>query len=324
MSKLRVAVVRGGPGHEYEVSLQTGASVLQHLPDHYEAQDVLIDKQGVWHHRGLPINPLELSRIADLVLIALHGEYGEDGQIQSVLDQAGVPYNGSGSFASALGMNKELAKGAFRREGLRAPLGAVLKKLNAEPETVALQAKDIFHKISPPWIVKPLDRGSSVGLFLAKDFKELVRSIAECYRFSDKVLVEEYLKGREATVGVIDDFRGQRIYALPPIEIRRPGGQEIWTYDDKYNGATEEICPGAFSEEEKRELERQAVVAHQALGMRHYSRSDFILTNRGIYILETNSLPGLTSESLLPKALAAVGCSYSDFLHHLIQLALKK
>jgi D-alanine-D-alanine ligase len=221
-------------------------------------------------------------------------------------------------------MNKQLSKNAFRQAGLKAPLGELLVKQDDQPETVARQAKDIFQKISPPWVVKPADRGSSVGLFLARDFKELVRAIGESYRYSDKVLVEEYLKGREATVGVIDDFRGKDVYALPPIEIRRPGGKDIWTYDDKYNGATEEICPGAFSAEEKRELERQAVAAHKALGLRHYSRSDFILTSRGIYILETNSLPGMTSESLLPKALKAVGCEYSDFLQHLIQLALKK
>lgn len=318
--------MRGGPGHEYPVSLQTGESVLKHLPEHYHGVDILIDKNGAWHHRGVQIEPLELGKYADVAFNAMHGEYGEDGQVQRVLEQAGLPYTGSGTFASALGMNKELAKGAFRRAGLRVPVGKLVEK-NSEAELVDLidsAAREVFRTVPPPWIVKPADRGSSVGLLLAKNFDDLKQAIAECFKFSDKVLVEEYIKGKEATVGVLDHFRDQASYALPPIEIRRPGNQDIWTYADKYNGQTEEICPGVFTNQEKQELEKLAVLAHQALGLRHYSRSDFILSPRGIYLLETNSLPGLTSESLLPKALQAVGCSYPDFLNHLVNLALNK
>ncbi len=321
MSKLRVAVVRGGPGHEYDVSLQTGESVLKHLPEHYEARDILVDKSGTWHHGGLPFSPREISRHADVVFNAMHGEYGEDGQVQRLLDTTAVPYTGSGAYASAVGMNKEIAKDIFRKVGLRVPLGKLLRRADGAAATLA---KQIFESIPPPWVIKPADRGSSVGLYLAKNFAELVSALEECFKYSDRVLVEEYIKGREATVGVLDHFRDQTHYALPPIEIRRPGGTDVWTYNDKYNGATEEICPGNFSQEEKRELEYLARVAHQALGMRHYSRSDFIISPRGIYLLETNSLPGLTSESLLPKALSAVGCSYPDFLDHVIQLALRR
>lgn len=324
MSKIKVAVVRGGPSSEYEVSLQTGASVLRHLPERYEGHDVLIDKQGVWHHQGLPVTPLELANRVDVVWNALHGEYGEDGQIQAVLDRAGIPYTGSGSFASAVGMNKEIAKDKFRRAGLKTPWGRLLHRVDLAPETILAQAQEIFQKVSPPWVVKPADRGSSVGLYLARTFPELVEAIGQCFQHSERVLVEEYIRGREATVGVVDRFRDRDLYALPPIEIRRPGGKSIWTYDDKYNGSTEEICPGQFSEEEKRELEQLALEAHRALDLRHYSRSDFILSPRGIYILESNSLPGMTSESLLPKALSAVGCNYPDFLQHVIELALKK
>lgn len=317
MAKLRVAVLRGGPGHEYPVSLRTGASVLQHLPEHYERQDILIDRNGTWHYRGLPFNPLELGHHADVVFNALHGEYGEDGQVQQLLDQTALPYTGSGAFAAAVGMNKVLAKEVFQRVGLRVPAGKLLKKQSAE-----VAAREAFRTISPPWIVKPADRGSSIGLFWARDFNDLVQAIAACFHYSDRVLVEPYIKGREATVGVIERFRGAENYALPTIEIRWPGGKNVWTYDDKYNGATEEICPGAFTSEEKQELERVAIAAHRALGLRHYSRSDFILSPRGIYLLETNSLPGLTDESLLPKALKAVGCDYPDFLEHVVKLAL--
>ncbi len=319
MAKIRVAVLRGGPGHEYPVSLKTGESILTHLPGHYERADILIDRDGTWHHRGLPINPLEIGQYADVVFNAMHGEYGEDGQVQQILDRTAVPYTGSGTFASSVGMNKVMAKDVFQRAGLKVPAGFLSEKQEADEA-----ARAVFQKISPPWIVKPADRGSSVGLFFAKNFDDLVQAITECLKYSDKVLIEQYVKGKEATVGVIDHFREQDHYALPAIEIRRPGGQAVWTYADKYNGETEEICPGAFSPEEKLELERLAIEAHKALGLRHYSRSDFIISPRGIYLLETNSLPGLTNESLLPKALQAVGCDYPDFLDHVVKLALER
>jgi D-alanine-D-alanine ligase len=152
-----------------------------------------------------------------------------------------------------------------------------------------------------------------------------VAALANAFKYSDTVLVEEYVTGREATVGVVDGWRGKDHYSLPAIEIRRPGGKGVWDYQDKYSGATEEICPGAFSPAEKAALEAMAVAAHRALGMRDYSRSDFIISPRGqIYILETNSLPGLTSESLLPKAIKAVGSDYGQFLDHLVSLALAR
>ncbi|MCC6290588.1 D-alanine--D-alanine ligase [Candidatus Nomurabacteria bacterium] len=322
MSRIRVAVLRGGPSAEYDVSLETGASVLKHLPEGYEGHDILIDKKGVWHYRGLPIGAQEISRYADVIWNAMHGEYGEDGQVQNVLDKTGVPYTGSKSFASALAMNKSTAKESFRRAGLKVPAGQLFD-LEREPAEAA--ATKVFQTISPPWVVKPADRGSSVGLYIAKNFTELSHAIAECFRFSGKVIVEEYIRGKEATVGVVDNFRNQKHYALPAIEIRRPAGKSVWTYDDKYNGATEEVCPGCFTNEEKKKLEELAILAHQSLGLEHYSRSDFILhPTRGIYLLETNSLPGLTSESLLPKSLAAVGCTYPEFLNHVIKLALAR
>lgn len=321
---MRVGVLRGGPGHEYDVSLQTGQNILANLPSKYHGRDILIDKSGVWHLDGLPTHPSRAARQVDVFFNALHGEYGEDGQIQSALDQLGVPYTGSGVAPSALGMNKPQAKEIFRRQGLKVPSGLVLAISSETDFDPAAAARQVFNAVSPPWVVKPADRGSSVGLFLARNFQELVEALARARSYSDSLLVEHYLRGREATCAVVDNFRGQETYALPPIEIRPPAKKSIWTYDDKYSGATEEICPAGFPEAEKREIEKLAVAAHQALGLRHYSRSDFIITPYGIYLLETNSLPGLTSESLLPKALAAVGTSYADFLDHVITLAVNR
>jgi D-alanine-D-alanine ligase len=320
MVKARVGVLRGGLGHEYEVSLVTGQSVLEHLPVVYRGRDILIDRAGVWHLGGLPTAPVRVARQVDVFFNALHGEYGEDGKIQSELDQLGLPYTGSGTAPSALGMNKEMSKDLFRRAGLKVPPGLVVRQ--DESGDSSRVAREVFNKISPPWVVKPNDRGSSVGLFFARSIGDLGQAITDGWVISPVLLVEHYLRGREATAGVIDDFRGAEHYALPPIEIRRPAGKLLWDYQDKYSGETSEICPGNFSDNEKHELEKLAITAHRALGLRHYSRSDFILTNHGIYLLETNSLPGLTKESLLPKALKAVGCSYPNFLEHVITLAL--
>ncbi len=265
-----------------------------------------------------------MARQVDVFFNALHGEYGEDGRLQSLLDQLGTPYTGSGTFASAIAMNKVMAKEVFRRQGLKVPQGVLLKPTYGEIIDLELYASQIFKKIAPPWVVKPADRGSSVGLYFARTFPELVEALRQSFAVSQKVLVEEYIRGREATVGVVDHFRGQPRYVLPIIEIRRPSGKQVWDYTDKYSGGTEEICPGAFSVNEKAAMEQMAVQAHEALGLRHYSRSDFIISPRGIYILETNTLPGMTAESLLPKALLAVGCRYPDFLDHLIKLAYNK
>ncbi len=321
MDKARVGVLRGGMSHEYEVSLATGGSVLRHLPAGYHSQDILIDREGVWHLSGLPTAPARIARQVDVFFNALHGEYGEDGKIQQILDGLGVPYTGSGSVSSALGMNKEAAKNIFRQAGLKVSPGMVVRQ-TVDSES-ALVAREVFKTISPPWVVKPNDRGSSVGLSFVRTMKELAEAIELAWQVSPTILVEHYLRGREATCGVIDGFRGQEHYALPPIEIRRPAGKLVWDYKDKYSGETQEICPGNFSDKEKQDIEALSVVAHKALGLRHYSRSDFIITPHGTYLLETNSLPGLTDESLLPKALKAVGCSYPNFLDHVIKLALE-
>ncbi len=318
MATVKVGVLRGGPSSEYEVSLKTGGSVLTHLPDHYERHDIFIDRQGRWHWLGLPTSPEQVAKKVDVLFNALHGEYGEDGKLQSQLDLLAVPYTGSQTFASAVGMNKVMAKEVFRRAGLKVPQGVLLRR-----GAHANYARAVHEKVAPPWVIKPSDRGSSVGLFFARTFPELAEVIEQAFTIAPNLLVEEYIAGREATCGVVDHFRDAPIYALPPIEIRRPSGKKVWDYQDKYSGATEEVCPGLFSDSEKRSIEQAAILAHSALGLRHYSRSDFIVTPRGLYVLEVNSLPGMTPESLLPKALAAIGCPYPQFLDHVIQLALR-
>lgn len=323
MALIRVGILRGGIGHEYEVSLKTGASVIKNLPpDKYQPVDILITRDGTWHLGGKEVSPEHAIRSVDVVFNALHGEFGEDGQVQQILEAVRSPYTGSGAVASALGMDKHKAKEIFKKAGFKVPNGVVIKRdYQSDAEAIAY---DAFQKIAPPWIVKPAGSGSSVGLFLAKTFPELVQALEACFEVSDRVLVEEYIRGKEATCGVVEAFRDQEHYALMPIEIVTAANKKLFDYEAKYGGETSELCPGRFTREEKAELERLAREIHKVLGLRHYSRSDFIISPRGIYVLEVNTLPGMTEESLVPKALKAAGVPYEHFLDHVITLALNK
>jgi D-alanine-D-alanine ligase len=172
-----------------------------------------------------------------------------------------------------------------------------------------------------PAVVKPTSSGSSVGVSLVKYYDELPAALGEAAKYDDSVIIEEYIPGIEATCGVVEGFRGQELYALPPVEIRP--ATEFFDYEAKYKGKSQEIVPATFSEKFKLEIEELARKIHRALGLRHYSRSDFIIhPRRGIYVLEVNTLPGLTEESLLPKALRAVGSDTNELIGHVLELSM--
>lgn len=323
MAKLKVAVLRGGPSHEYEVSLKTGHNVLSLLrenPDSYDPVDVFISKDGAWHHNGIADDPHKILRRADVAWNALHGSYGEDGQVQHLLESLKVPFTGSGALASALSMNKEAAKKIYRKHGLLTPQHEVLREDFGHDHLV-----HVFRNYLHPVIVKPISSGSSVGVRLARTFQELEEAVRHALNYSNKVLIEEFIRGKEGSCGVVEGFRDEKLYALLPIEIRKPRGEDIFGYGSKYSEGVKEICPGNFRSEESEAISEMAKQAHRALGLRHYSRSDFIITPKGkVYILETNSLPGFTQESLLPKSLGATGWHPKGFVDHILELALKR
>lgn len=325
MSRTRVAVLRGGPSSEYDVSLKTGSAVLQNLSEEkYAPQDVLIDKAGVWHMRGCPRSPATILQNIDVVFNALHGEFGEDGKIQKILHRYGVPYTGSGISSSAVCMNKFTTKDVLEpfREAL--DLKFAKHKVVYPSESFDGDVLNVFATFTKPIVVKPVVGGSSVGVSITDERATLLERAHNVLEHSPGVFFEEYVKGKEATCGVLEGFRGQSLYALLPIEIRPAAGHEFFDYEAKYGGASEEICPGNFRNDESEKLQNLAKGVHEALGLRHYSRSDFIVTPEGIYFLEVNTLPGLTEESLVPKALQAVGCSFPLFLDYLVELALRR
>lgn len=320
MARTRVGVLRGGPSSEYDVSLKTGSTVLTHLPSHFEPLDILIAKDGTWHHRGLTTTPEKILRQVDVVFNALHGEYGEDGEVQRILEAFGAPYTGPGVLGSVLSMNKAKSKEVAKAYGVKVPRARLVQS----DESASDVAKEIFVTLHQPLIVKPVSLGSSVGVTLAQGLLPLIAAIQGLQDLGYEVLVEERIKGKEATVGVLDSFRGVPKYALFPVEIRPANKNQLFDYDAKYGGSTEELCPGTFTREESAELQRLATLMHEVLNLRHYSRSDFMVTPRGVYYLETNSLPGLTQESLFPLSLRAVGSSLTEFIDHVLQSAIRK
>lgn len=318
--KTRVAVLRGGPSSEYEVSLKSGDTVLKNLPPKYEGIDVFISKDGAWHIHGIERSPAEALKHADVAFIALHGQYGEDGKVQRVLEHIGIPFTGSRAFESAVAMNKHHTKGALK--ALKDKVKFAAHKLFTRDEVREKGAHEIFRLIPHPSIVKPAAAGSSVGVTVVRTFFDLEQALEKALEHSDSVIIEELIEGREATCGVLDGFRGEKHYALLPVEIIPHRESAFFDYEAKYGGRSQEICPGNFDESAKRAIQEAAQAIHRELGLRHYSRSDFIVhPKRGVYFLEANTLPGLTSESLLPKSIHAVGSSLPEFIDHVITLA---
>jgi D-alanine-D-alanine ligase len=317
-----VGVLRGGPSSEHEVSLRSGHAILKNLSEErYTARDIYIDKEGLWHLNGVPTTAERVLPSIDVAVLPLHGEGGQDGRIQRVLERFGTPYTGADSYSSFLASHKVLAK----EHALRADvLTAKYRFIQAEDDAEAA-ARDIIRSFHQPVVVKPVSWGSSVGVSLVGGYGPVHDAIrALLASGASGVLVEERIRGREATVGIINGMRGEELYALPPVEIVPPPEAAFFDHTVKYNGATLEICPGNFSKAEAQELMRLARVMHTELGQRHYSRSDFIVSPRGIYYLETNpaAAVGMTEQSLFPKSLAAVGISFGDFLTHIIDQTL--
>ncbi len=318
--KKRIGILRGGPSPEFEVSLKTGKNIIDNMPEDYHPVDIFISKDGVWHIEGIEKNPSSVLRSVDMVINAMHGSYGEDGTVQKILEEFGIPYSGSNSISSAISMNKILSKKIFNNHGLKTPFSINIPSKNLTREVI----RNAYHNMPGPFVVKPSSSGSSVGVYLVNSLRELEEAVIASSDYSPSVMIEQFIEGKEATCGVIDGFRNQDFYPLIPIEIKHK--KEFFDYDAKYkDDATEEICPGNFSPTEYESIKDMAIKAHRALGLRHYSRSDFIVhPKRGVYILETNSLPGLTEKSLIPKSLQAIGSNIKEFISHIISKTLNK
>jgi D-alanine-D-alanine ligase len=332
---MRIAVLFGGNSSERDVSIASGAQVakaLRQIGHQVVAVDtfrgILTDQeQATLLARGVAPAPpddrdLRVIRAktgsivqpsyfvdADVVFLALHGGTGEDGTIQSVFDAAGVCYTGSNHVGSAAAMDKDLAKRLLLAAEIPTP-----------PWLMApVEQEAAIRELGLPLVVKPNKQGSTVGLTVVKSATELEAAITEAYRFDDEVMLEQFVPGREFTVGVL----GERALAVGEII---PRCSEIFDYESKYQaGGAEEIFPATLSVEQTLTLQHLALRVHRALKLRDYSRTDFRMNEAGqFWCLEANTLPGMTNRSLLPQSAAAVGIAFPDLCDEICRLALNR
>ena len=256
----RVAVLRGGPSSEYDVSLRSGTAVLEALRAlEYPHKDIVITKQGEWLDSGFVRTPQKALEAVDVVFIALHGAYGEDGQVQRIIQRLGIPFTGSNAFSSTVAFNKELTKETLRDHGINMARHRRVSKIETF-HNVQTEVESIIGELGAELFIKPIGGGSSVGARYVPHAEALHSALTELLQEYDTLMVEEFIRGKEATVGVLQHYRDQDLYVLPSIEITPPGGIPYFSYEVKYNGSTEEICPGRFSYSEKTKLSDAAAL----------------------------------------------------------------
>ena len=309
VDRLRVAVIAGGLSAERDVSLKSGDAVERALdPQKYEVRryDPREDLGSLVKNRGN----------MDLALVLLHGRYGEDGSIQGLLDLLGIPYVGSGILGSAMAMNKKIAKIILKNEGLSVVDDFTLS------DGGAFSLEQILDRLGASTVVKPVSEGSSLGVSICHSREELAKGIDEGFQYDREILVERFLSGKELTCCVLGN---RSLEALPVIEIIPNPQYPFFDYQAKYTpGATREICPARISQAEAEEVRSCAIRAHRALQCRDWSRTDMILFEGRVYVLETNTIPGMTETSLVPLAARTAGMSFPHLVDRLIGLCLER
>jgi D-alanine-D-alanine ligase len=294
----KIAVLMGGPGSEREVSLATARGVSKALRSlGAEVLDVDVRDQS-----------FHLPDDVDLAFLTIHGTFGEDGSLQKILEDRGIPYTGDGVEESRTAFDKIRSKEKFRARGVTTPLWEVIRP--GQRPAIPL-----------PIVVKPPREGSTVGVIIVKSERELALAIAEAAKYDRELLVEEFIAGRELTVGILGD------QALPILEIIPKGG--FYDFTNKYpflnpqaGGGAEHVCPAKIDKKKTKEIQELALRAHRSLGLQVYSRVDVLLPEDGAAtVLELNTIPGMTEASLLPEAAAAAGVSYVDLCRRIIELS---
>ena len=293
----RVGVLAGGPSSEREISLRSGKAVYDALLQ--EGIDAFfVDVRD-------NIYDIIKSEHMDVAFLALHGKFGEDGTVQKILDSADIRYTGSGADASRIALDKIASKEIFIKNGIPTPEYVVAEKWRS------------FGASKFPLVVKPQFEGSSIGLTVVKEDRELEGALAKAFEYGSKALVEEYILGRELTVGILNDE------PLPVIEIVPK--EKIYDYKAKYSDPdTQYLVPAPISENQAALVQSLGLRSHKALGCRSFSRTDMMMDGSGnIFVLEVNTIPGMTERSLLPKAAGAVGVSFNQLCVKLVEDALR-
>jgi D-alanine-D-alanine ligase len=306
--KLQLALLAGGKSGEREVSLKGAEEVAKAL-DHNKYDVKRYDPAT-----DLPQLAAEADSL-DVAFILLHGPFGEDGTVQGFLDLLSIPYQGSGVLGSAIAMDKNLSKILYRNQGLKVP-----EWYMAATEDIDNPSK-ILGQLGLPLVIKPARQGSSLGMTIARSQDDIAEGLKKAFGIDRQVMVEEFIAGREITGGVIGN---EELTALPLVEIIPGDAYDFFDYEAKYRpGASQEICPADLEEAITIRAQNYALAAHRALQLRGYSRTDMIVRGDDIYVLETNTIPGMTPTSLLPQGAAAAGLNFPALLDRLIELALE-
>ena len=308
MGRIRLALIAGGISGEREVSLKGAAEVEKALdPSKYEV--VRYDPAT------------DLAKIAadadglDAAFILLHGIHGEDGTMQGFLELLNIPYQGAGVLGSALAMDKNLAKTLYKLHGLPVAAWEMADRKHIEDPAPLLA------KLSLPLVIKPVRQGSSLGMSIVRQPEQLPAALETAFQHDSEVMVEEFIQGREITVGVIGN---DELTPLPLIEIIPDARYDFFDYEAKYKpGATREVCPAEVDDRIREKAQQYGLIAHQALQLKGYSRTDMIVRGDEFFILETNTIPGMTETSLLPQAAAEAGLDFGALLDRLIELAME-
>ena len=301
------AVLRGGPSPDHTASLQSGQVVLDTLfqrPGTHK--DIYIDRNGIWHDRGRPVNPEHCLRLVDVVFNALHGEYGEDGTVQRVLEQYHIPFTGSHNLSAFLASHKALAKEIALEEHIPTPKYILHEAEDNMEESIAAAIRSL----GLPLAVKSVFGEGSHYVRIASTKDEALYALNELSPHGP-VLLEEYITGKEISLFIVEGFRGVPFYTFPAVEVLYRNNE--WMSE----------CPGNVTKEEYEILSTTAQKIFSTLQLRHYAKIDFILTPHIIYFLEANALPKLHKKSLFTKALASVGAQHDEFIDHLEGLALR-
>lgn len=326
--KTHIAVLRGGMSAEYEVSMNSGEMILAHLDtERYDVTPIEITRNGEWVFDGgdyldfADAVPKLKGLHPDCVVVALHGPYGEDGRIQGLLDLMGIPYTGSGAAASAIAIDKERCKALVEHAGINVPRDLVFTRAQWH-EDAARWTQRVNERIGFPCVVKSPRQGSSLGMGIPQTEAEFDPVVEEVLGFGYRVLVEEYIQGRELTCSVLDTEEIENPVALPVTEIR-PVKAKFFDYTAKYTPkASDEITPAEIEDLVRAEVQRVALLAHQTVGCRGFSRSDMIERDGIVYFLEINTIPGFTKTSLYPQAAAAAGIPFAEMLRKFIDAAM--
>ncbi len=330
--KLNVILLIGGPSSEHDISLKSGEVILRSLDvKKYCVTPIVILKDRTWRlpHQTAPLNFsnailfIKYKLHPDVAFIAMHGAYGEDGTVQGLLESAGIPYTGSGILASSLAMDKQKSSALFSYYGMKVPRFVMYSYTDLKKNRKDIR-HEVVYSIRLPCIVKPVSAGSSIGITKVSLIKNLRIALKEAFAYSDEVMIQKCIQGMEVTCSVLDTGTEQGAIPLSPTEIISKGS-DFFDHRAKYEtGAAEEITPARSSQKIITEIQSLALRAHTVLGCSGLSRTDMIVGKDGIYMLETNTIPGMTETSLLPQAAAVAGISFPRLLDMIIQSGINR